>query len=96
LVKDGGNCSWYSLIFEDKIVGEIEIESKVLEGELEPTEEPTEGAEVKEAASEQEAMANAPPGYVPPPIAVAQAAPMQFTAPMPVAMAPTVIAAPVY
>jgi hypothetical protein len=71
LCKDEGNTSWYSLIFEDKLVGEVEIESKILEGELEPAEEPEEGAEIKEAASEQEAMANAPPGYIPPPIAVA-------------------------
>ena len=39
-VEDGGNTSWYSIIFEDKLVGEVEIESVILEGELDPLEEP--------------------------------------------------------
>ena len=62
----------YTLIFEDKIIGEIEVETKILEGSLEPPAEPVEGEEpAAPAKSEEAAMANAPPGYVPPPIAIA-------------------------
>jgi hypothetical protein len=66
-----------------------------LKGSLDPVNH-KEGEEVQAAKSETEALANAPPGYVPPPIAIAQTTQMSFTVPMPVMQAPCFIAAPIY